>query len=83
MNERIFTNCSLMKRKMKSNLVKLEISLSRNNTGNGLVFRLSICKVPNYRTMKDMNSGFVQEQGSVALECLLTLHISQFSLQYS
>ena len=72
-----------MKRKMKSNLVKLEISLSRNNTGNGPVFRLSICKVPTYRIVKDMNLGFVQEHGSVALECLLTLHISLFSLLYS
>ena len=69
-----------MKRKMKSNLVKSEISLSRNNNGKGLVFRLSICKVPNYRIVKDMNPRFVQEQGSVAFECLLTLHISLFSL---
>ena len=68
---------------MKSNIVKSEISLSRNNTRNGPVFRLSICKVPSYKTTKDMNPGFVQEQGSVALECLLTLHISLFSLPYS
>ena len=72
-----------MKRKMKSNIIKSEISLSRYNTGNGPIFRLSIYKVPNYRIVKDMNPGFVKEQGSVALECLLTLHISLFSLPYS
>ena len=72
-----------MKRKMKSNLVKSKISLSRNNTKNELVFRLQICKVTNYRIVKDMDPGFLQEQGSVALECLLTLHILLFSLPYS
>ena len=32
-------------------------------------------QVPKDNTNKGMNFGIVQEQGSVALECLMTLHI--------
>ena len=40
-------------------------------------------QVPKENTILDTNFGIVQEQGSVALEGLLTLHISLFSLLIS
>ena len=57
--------------------------MSRNNTGNKISYDYRFALGSKTSIVKDMNPGFVQEQNSAALEYLLTLHISLFSIPYS